>query len=57
MKNKSLLVLALISALTAIVVVVVLKILGMDNQTVFGGGVAGGIIGALSTTLFYKKRK
>ena len=56
MKNQPILTLVLISALIAIIVVVVLKFLGQDNTTVIGGGVAGGIAGALSATLFKKKK-
>lgn len=56
MNKKPLLTLILVSALVAIVVVVVLKILGQSNPTVVAGGVAGGIAGALSTTVFRRKK-
>jgi len=57
MKNYPLLLICLISALAAIVVVVVLKFLGHDNPAVIGGGVAGGIAGAISTSLFKRKKE
>ena len=56
MNKKPLLTMILISALVAIVVVVVLKILGHSNPAVIAGGVAGGIAGALSTTIFRGKK-
>jgi preprotein translocase subunit SecG len=57
MKKYPLLLICLISALAAIVVVVVLKFLGHDNPTVIGGGVAGGIAGAISPSLLKRKKK
>ena len=56
MKKNPILTIALVSALFAILVVVVLKLLGYDNPTVIGGGVAGGVAGAISSSLL-KKRK
>lgn len=56
MNNKSLFTLILISAIAAIVVVVVLKMLGQSNPTVIGGGVAGGIAGVISTTMIRKEK-
>lgn len=56
MKRNSILTIVLISALFAILVVVVLKFTGYDNPTVIGGGVAGGVAGAISST-FLKKGK
>ncbi|MFK8039435.1 MAG: hypothetical protein AB8B74_14175 [Crocinitomicaceae bacterium] len=56
MKKNPLLLIALISALCAILVVVILKVTGYSNPTVIGGGVAGGIAGAISTNLFKEKK-
>ena len=56
MKDHPILLLCIISALVAIAVVVVLKLLGQENATVIAGGVAGGIAGGISTSLI-KKRK
>lgn len=47
MKSNALLKIALLSAITAIAVVVSLKLMGFENPTPYGGGVAGGIAGAL----------
>ena len=55
MNNKTLIMIASISALAAVAVVVVLKLLGHSNPTVIAGGVAGGIAGALSSAIFRKK--
>jgi hypothetical protein len=55
MKKNPLLTISLVSVLVAILVVVVLKLLGYDNPTVIGGGVAGGVIGAISSTVLKKK--
>jgi uncharacterized membrane protein len=57
MKKYPILSIALISALTAIVVVVVLKIFEFENPTVIAGGVAGGIAGVISTTLIKRSKK
>ena len=54
MKSNSILTIALISSLSAIVVVVVLKLLGYENPTVIGGGVAGGVAGVISSSLLKK---
>lgn len=56
MKENPILIIALVSAIVAIFVVVVLKLFGYDNPTVIGGGVAGGVVGAISRSLL-KKRK
>ena len=55
MKKNSLLFIVLLSAIIAIVVVVALKLVGYENPTVIGGGVAGGVTGALIGA-FRKKR-
>ncbi len=47
---------AFIAAIIAIIVVVVLKTLGHGNPVVIAGGVAGGVVGALTPTLL-KRRK
>ncbi len=57
MKKNPLLLISLISALVAILVVVVLKFLKHDNPTVVGGGVAGGIAGAIITGLLKRKNE
>jgi len=57
MKKYPILSVALISALAAIVVVVVLKIFEFDNTTAIAGGVAGGIAGVISTTLIKRSKK
>lgn len=54
--KSNILKIGLFAALTAIIVVVVLKLLGQDNPTVTGGAVAGGVAGALAS-IFFKKRK
>jgi len=54
MKKNRILTIVLISALAAIVTVIVLKILGYENPTVGGGGVAGGIAGAIIGSLLKK---
>ena len=46
MKNN-LIPIILISSITAIIVVVVLKFMNYENPTVIGGGVAGGVTGAI----------
>lgn len=56
MIKNPILTIVLISALSAIGVVLVLKFLGYENPTVIGGGVAGGIAGAISGSLFKKKK-
>ena len=53
---NSLLKIALISTITATVVVVVLKMVGHDNAVLMGGGISGGIIGALSIVLMKNKK-
>ncbi len=56
MMNKNpVFIMAIISAIVAFVVVVVLKIIGHEYPTVIGGTLAGGVVGALSITLFRKK--
>ena len=50
MKNN-LLKIALISSLIAVVVVVALKLLGQSNAVVMGGAIAGGIVGALASSM------
>lgn len=45
---------AIASALIAILVVVVLKFIGYENPTVIGGGIAGGVAGAIISTFFKK---
>lgn len=56
MNSKNLILLITISALVAIAVVVVLKFMGHGNPTVIAGGVAGGIVGALSSSLVRNKK-
>lgn len=51
MKTKKLITIAIAAAVTAIIVVVVLKLLGQENAVVTGGAVAGAISGALIATL------
>jgi hypothetical protein len=59
MKKNQILIIAIISVPSAIVVVVVLKFLGYDNPEAIVGGVVvavvGGVIGALSSLLLKKK--
>lgn len=55
MKNNILRI-ALFSALVAVIVVVVLKLLGHDNPTVTGGAVAGGVTGAIVSALWKIKK-
>ncbi len=57
MKNQRLLLIGLIAALTAIAVVIVLKMLGTSNPTVMAGGVAGGVAGAIGGNLMKNKDK
>jgi membrane-associated phospholipid phosphatase len=45
----------LISAVAAVLVVILLKYLGHNTATVIGGGVAGGIASAVSTKLLKTK--
>ena len=54
MKNP-LLKIMLFAIVTAIIVVVVLKLLGHDNATVTGGAVAGAVTGALAGSFLKKK--
>lgn len=56
MKKNPIITIAIISALFAILAVVVLNLLGYDNPTVIGGGVAGGVAGAISSSLLKKKK-
>jgi formiminotetrahydrofolate cyclodeaminase len=56
MKKNPILTIVLVSALCAVVVVVILKLIGYENPTVIGGGVAGGVAGAISSSLFKKKK-
>ena len=51
MKNRYLKII-MISILIAVIVVVVLKLLGQENPTVMGGGITGGIVGALAGRKF-----
>jgi len=55
MKNNPLLLICLISAITAIVTTVALKLFGFESTTVIAGGVAGGVSGAVATILLKKK--
>lgn len=54
MKSKLLLI-ALTAAITAIIVVLVLKMLDYDNPALVGGAVAGGVAGAIASSLKNKK--
>jgi len=56
MKKNPILTIALVSALVAVLVVVILKVAGYDNPTVIAGGVAGGVAGAISSSLLKKKK-
>ena len=56
MKNNRIVKIVLISVLAALVVVVLLKIIGYENPTVIGGGVAGGVAGALGSSFLRKRR-
>lgn len=56
MDKKAFLTIVRLSATSAIVVVVVLKLLGHDNPTVIGGAVAGGVAGAIGAYLSIRKK-
>ena len=56
MNKNPILTIAFVAGLVAVLVVAALKLLGYENPTVIGGGVAGGVVGAISSTLL-KKRK
>lgn len=56
MKKNPILTIVLISTLSAVLVVVILKLIGYENPTVIGGGVAGGVAGAITSSLFKKKK-
>ncbi|MDA7762642.1 hypothetical protein N8Z75_02675 [Crocinitomicaceae bacterium] len=55
MKNNPLLLICLISAITAIVTTVALKLFGFEGASVIAGGVAGGVAGAVAPILLKKK--
>lgn len=44
------------AVIVAIIVVVILKYMGNENPTVIGGGVAGGVVGAISASILSKKK-
>ena len=46
----------IISVLSAVVSVVILKYVGHENPAVIGGGVAGGVAGAITASLFKRKK-
>jgi|SaaInlStandDraft_5_1057022.scaffolds.fasta_scaffold36003_2 LPXTG-motif cell wall-anchored protein len=54
---KKYLLICLISASTAVMVVVVLKFLEYNSPSLIAGGVAGGISGAISLILLKKKKE
>lgn len=54
--NNKILKIAIFAAIVAVVAVVVLKLLGQDNTTVYGGAIAGAVVGA-TTAALGKKRK
>lgn len=54
MKNRLLLI-SLTAAITATIVVVILKMLDFDNPAVIGGAVGGGVAGAIASS--FKKEK
>jgi len=45
-----------LSAITAVIVVVVLKLFGLENPTAIAGGVAGGVAAAI-VSLFKKEKR
>ena len=57
MKNNPILLICLISAITAIVTTVALKLFGFEGASVIAGGVAGGVAGAVAPILLKKKKK
>ncbi|MEM6806500.1 MAG: hypothetical protein AAF696_34190 [Bacteroidota bacterium] len=57
MKTNALLKIALIAAITAVAVVVSLKLMGFENPTPYGGGVAGGVVGGFIGAFNSKSRK
>ena len=56
MKNQPLFSIILVAALTAVIVVVVLKLMDHSNAVVTAGGVSGGVTGAL-VGVFSRKKK
>ena len=56
MKNQPLFSIILVAAITAIIVVVVLKLMDQSNPVVTAGGVSGGVTGAL-ISVFSRKNK
>lgn len=56
MKKNPIFTIALVSALVAVLVVVVLKLIGYDNPTVIAAGVAGGVAGAIMSSLLKKSK-
>lgn len=54
---KQLLKIVIIAILVSVTVTVTLKLLDHDNPVVIGGGVSGGVIGALSVLLLNNKKK
>ena len=57
MKNNRMLTIVLIAVLCGVLVVVVLNLLGYDNSAVIGGGVAGGVAGAIGSSSRFRKKK
>lgn len=57
MKDRPLLLIALVAVITAVVVVIVLQYLDHDSPTVIGGGIAGGIAGGVSASLLKRKQE
>ena len=52
--KDNLLKIVLFAVITAIVVVIALKIIGYDNATVTGGAVAGAMAGVIASVLWKK---
>ena len=55
-KMNPMLKVCIISVLSAVVSVVILKYVGHENPAVIGGGVAGGVAGAITASLFKRKK-
>lgn len=55
MKNNSLLKIVLVAVVSAVVVTVILKLLGVENTSALAGGAAGGITAVLVSALNKKK--
>ena len=56
MNKRSYLLICIVSICTAILTVIILKLLDVPEATIFGGGLAGAVAGALGALLVKKGR-